>query len=521
MSIEAKKLNKPVILCILDGWGYREQPSDNAIKLANTPVYDRLWNSVPRAWLKTSGLAVGLPDGQMGNSEVGHTNIGCGRVTLQDLPKIDEAIVSGALAENPELLNFIKALKASGGTAHIAGLLSPGGVHSHQSHMAALVNIIADAGVPVRVHAYLDGRDTPPKSALSYLEEFEAAIANAHNASVATVCGRYWAMDRDKRWDRVEKAYKATASATAAFTANSATEALQAAYERGENDEFVEPTLLGDYAGMKDGDGLFMANFRADRAREILSAFVDPAFDGFSRPAPLRFAAQSGMVNYSNAHDKFLSALFPSEEVSNSFGEVIANNGLNQLRIAETEKYSHVTFFFNGGTENTFSGEDRILIPSPDVATYDLKPEMSAPEVTEKLVEAIEGGQYAAIIVNYANPDMVGHTGVLSAAIKAVETIDDCIGKLEVAAKNVGAALLVTADHGNVEMMKDETTGQPHTAHTNFDVPALLINHEAAFNDGCLADIAPSLLHIMGLSQPPEMTGLNLVSETKKARNSA
>ena len=514
-------MKKPVILCILDGWGYREQTTDNAIKLANTPVYDRLWQDVPQAWLKTSGLAVGLPDGQMGNSEVGHTNIGCGRVTLQDLPKIDEAATSGELAKNAELLAFIDTLQASGGTAHIAGLLSPGGVHSHQRHIAALVNIIASAGVPVRVHAYLDGRDTPPRSAMPFLEEFEAAIADANDAEIATITGRYWAMDRDKRWGRVEKAYNAAAYGKAAYTAASATEATSDAYTRDENDEFIEPTIIGDYTGMNDGDGLMMANFRADRAREILTAFVDPTFDGFNRPSLIKFAAQAGMVNYSEAHDKFFTVLFPADETINSFGEVIAGLGLKQLRISETEKYSHVTFFFNGGTEQPFEGEDRILIPSPDVATYDLKPEMSAPEVTEQLVEAIESGKYAAIIVNYANPDMVGHTGVLSAAIKAVETIDDCIGKLEIAAKNSGAALLVTADHGNVEMMKDEATGQPHTAHTNFDVPALLINHDAAFADGCLADIAPSLLHIMGLSQPAEMTGMNLVDETEKVRSSA
>lgn len=520
MSSETSPVKKPVVLCILDGWGYRDQTADNAIKLAQTPVYDRLWTSVPRAWLKTSGLAVGLPDGQMGNSEVGHMNLGGGRVTLQDLPKIDNAIETGALTNNPELKAFIQQLKASSGTAHIAGLLSPGGVHSHQDHMVALVKAIAAEGIAVRIHAYLDGRDTPPKSAIPFLEKFEADIADTGNAAIASVAGRYWAMDRDKRWDRVEKAYQA-ALGKAAYNAPSAIAATEAAYERGENDEFVEPTVVGDFAGMQDGDGLLMANFRADRAREILTAFVDPMFDGFTRSKVIRFAAQSGMVEYSDAHNEFLSVLFPSENIVNSLGEVLSNKGINQLRIAETEKYSHVTFFFNGGTEQPFDGEDRILIPSPDVATYDLKPEMSAPEVTDELVAAIKSGKYGAIIVNYANPDMVGHTGVLSAAIKAVETIDGCIGRLEEAVQEIGGAMIVTADHGNVEMMTDDTTGQPHTAHTNFDVPALLINHEATLKDGCLADVAPTVLGIMGIDQPTEMTGENLLSDAAEARASA
>ena len=328
-------------------------------------------------------------------------------------------------------------------------------------------------------------------------------------------------MDRDKRWDRVEKAYNAATTATGPFAAQNAIEALNAAYTRGENDEFVEPTIIGDYSGMKDGDGLLMANFRADRAREILSAFLDPDFDGFERSNLVKFSAQAGMVEYSNAHNKFLTVLFPSESVVNSLGEVLAKNSITQLRIAETEKYSHVTFFFNGGAEQPFEGEDRILIPSPDVATYDLKPEMSAPEVTDELVKAIKSNKYGAIIVNYANPDMVGHTGVLSAAIKAVETIDACIGRLEEAVLETGAAMIVTADHGNVEMMADEATGQPHTAHTNFDVPALLINHDASFKDGCLADIAPTLLSIMGIAQPNEMTGKVLVADNTEARASA
>lgn len=513
MSSNTPQIKKPVVLCILDGWGYRDEVRANAIKMANIPTYNRLWDSVPRAWLKTSGLAVGLPDGQMGNSEVGHMNIGSGRVILQDLPKIDDAIKTGALARNAELQDFIKKLKASGGTAHIAGLMSPGGVHSHQDHTAALVNIIADAGVPVRVHGFLDGRDTPPRSALPFIEKFEADIADAGDAVIATLTGRYWAMDRDKRWDRVEKAYNVMVMGAGEHVAATAAEAIEAAYERDENDEFVAATTLNDYRGMKDGDGLLCSNFRADRAREILTALADPGFDGFERDTQIDFAAKTGMVEYSTDLNAFFNVIFPPEEVVNSLGEVLAKAGVNQLRLAETEKYAHVTFFFNGGVETPFAGEDRILVPSPDVATYDLKPEMSAPEVTDNLVEAIESGKYGAVIINYANPDMVGHTGDIDAAIKAVESVDNCLTRLEEAVIKTGSALIITADHGNVELMVDEDTGQPHTAHTNFDVPALLVNHKGTLKDGALSDLAPTLLHMMGIEQPAEMTGKNLVDD--------
>lgn len=512
MSEQKTQTPKPVVLCILDGWGYREDTTDNAIKLANTPNYSRLWDSTSRAWLKTSGLAVGLPEGQMGNSEVGHMNLGGGRVVLQDLPRIDEAAATGSLNSNRELVSFIEKLKKSGGTAHIMGLLSPGGVHSHQDHMASLVKAIADADVPVCVHAFLDGRDTPPRSALKYVEKFEKDIED-YDASIATVTGRYWAMDRDNRWDRVSKAYNAMVKGVGEETADDAIAAINAGYERDENDEFVAATLIGDYKGMADGDGLLMANFRADRARQLLTALVDPAFDDFDRGRIVEFASQLGMVEYSVALSEFLPTLFPSEEIKNSLGEVLAREGINQLRIAETEKYAHVTFFFNGGSEDVYKGEDRILIPSPDVATYDLKPEMSAPEVTDKIVEAVASGKYGAIVVNYANPDMVGHTGVLSAAIKAVETIDTCVGRLEEAVLKAGGALIVTADHGNVEMMKDETTGQPHTAHTSFDVPVLLIGTNKAMKDGRLADVAPTILALMGVKQPAEMTGRSLLAD--------
>ena len=506
-------VKKPVILCILDGWGYREDRQDNAIKLANTPTYDRLLNQCPRAWLKTSGLAVGLPDGQMGNSEVGHMNLGSGRLVLQDLPRIDEAIGNDSLAKNPELIAFIDKLKSTGGAAHLMGLLSPGGVHSHQRHIAALANIIAGAGVRVHIHAFLDGRDTPPKSALDYIAQFEADIAANELAAISTVTGRYFALDRDKRWDRVERAYRVITEAASDHSSASATAAVEAGYARDENDEFIKPTVVGGYTGVAANDGLLMANFRADRAREILTALLDPEFDGFNRRGAPVFAAALGMVEYSTALSRFHPLLFPSPEINNSLGEVLADNGVAQLRIAETEKYAHVTFFFNGGVESVFKGEDRILVPSPDVATYDLKPEMSAYEVTAELEQAIASGKYGAIIVNYANPDMVGHTGVLSAAIKAVETIDACITRLEVAATASGAALFVTADHGNVEMMMDHGTGQPHTAHTTFDVPLLMINHDGQLADGSLSDIAPTMLSIMGLKQPGEMTGKNLLRE--------
>ncbi|WP_262690665.1 2,3-bisphosphoglycerate-independent phosphoglycerate mutase [Kordiimonas aestuarii] len=526
MSEQATKTPKPVVLCILDGWGYREDSTDNAIKLAKTPNYSRLWDSASRAWLKTSGMAVGLPEGQMGNSEVGHMNLGGGRVVLQDLPRIDEAVANGTLNSNDQLVAFIEKLEKSGGVAHVMGLLSPGGVHSHQRHMAALVKAISSSGVPVRIHAFLDGRDTPPRSALAYIEEFEDAIADCKDAHIATIAGRYWAMDRDKRWDRVAKAYNAMVKGNGIEKADSAKAAVEAAYERDENDEFVAATILGDYRGMADGDGLLMANFRADRAREILTALVDPEFDGFDRGEPVKFAAQAGMVEYSAALSEFLPVLFPSADIKNSLGEVLANQGIAQLRIAETEKYAHVTFFFNGGAESVFEGEDRILIPSPDVATYDLKPEMSAPEVTDKIVDAVESGKYGAIIVNYANPDMVGHTGILSAAIKAVETIDTCIARLEEAVVKAGGALIVTADHGNVEMMKDESTGQAHTAHTSFDVPVLMIGSEAGLKDGRLADIAPTVLELLGIEQPTEMSGHSLLDrdasrKSTKARATA
>ncbi len=510
---------RPVVLCILDGWGYRTASDSNAIAQAKTPVWDRLMAGRARSLLDTSGTAVGLPDGQMGNSEVGHMNIGAGRVVMQDLPRIDRAVEQGELAENPTLQRLIERLRKSGGTCHLMGLVSPGGVHSHQDHMVALARIVTDAGVPVNVHAFLDGRDTPPRSAADYVAQMQAGLPQA--AVIATVSGRYYAMDRDKRWDRVERAYDALVDAEGRHT-DDALAAIQASYAADESDEFVAPTAIGDFGGMRDGDGLLMANFRADRAREILTALVDPAFDGFARNRLVEFAGVCGMVSYSAALDGFLDVLFPPVVLENVLGQVIAKAGLKQLRIAETEKYAHVTFFLNGGEEQTFDGEDRILIPSPKVATYDLQPEMSAPEVTDQLTAAIGSGKYDLIVVNYANPDMVGHTGVMSAAIRAVECIDTCLGSLEQAVLSAGGVLLITADHGNIEQMSDAETEQAHTAHTTNPVPLVLVGVENAggdvgLNDGRLCDIAPTLLRLMGLETPQEMSGASLLAERSQA----
>ena len=447
-------------------------------------------------------------------------NLGAGRVVMQELPRIGRAIATGELARNPRLLDFIAALKKSGGACHLMGLLSPGGVHSHQDHMAALARIVANAGVPVAVHAFLDGRDTPPKSALDYLAEFEVNIAGLKNVSVATVIGRYFAMDRDRRWERVAKAFAALADGQGE-RAGSPRAAVEAAYARGETDEFVRPSVVSAYAGMKDGDGLLMANFRADRVREILAALADPAFSGFARARVSAFAARLGMTEYSAELDRLFPALFETENLTRILGEVVADAGLRQLRIAETEKYAHVTFFLNGGREQEFPGEERILVPSPKVATYDLKPEMSAIEVTDKLVEAIGSGRFDLIVVNYANGDMVGHTGILSAAIRAAETIDACLGRLERALVEAGGAMLITADHGNCEQMADHATRQAHTAHTLNLVPAILVNGPASvagLRDGRLCDVAPTVLGLMGLAQPGEMSGTSLLVSGSAAK---
>jgi len=501
---------RPVMLVILDGWGWREETADNAIRQAKTPNFDRLWQTGPHGFLRTSGKDVGLPEGQMGNSEVGHLNIGAGRVVMQDLPRIGAAIASGEIARAPALTDLIKKLKSSGGTCHLIGLVSPGGVHSHQDHAAALAKILTDAGVPVLVHALTDGRDTPPQSAADDIKRLIAALPAA--VKIATVCGRYFAMDRDQRWDRVAKAYNAIVEADGPRFPD-APAVVARAYANKQFDEFIVPAVVGDYRGMKDGDGVLCFNFRADRVREILGAMLEAGFSGFPRQRVVRFAAAVGMAQYSDALDKLMGTMFPPQTFENILGEVVADAGRTQLRMAETEKYPHVTYFLNGGREEPYAGEDRIMVPSPKVATYDLQPEMSAPELTDKAAAAIASGKYDLIVLNYANPDMVGHTGSLPAAIKAVETVDAGLGRIAQAVEKAGGALLVTADHGNCEMMRDPQTGGPHTAHTTNPVPLLLVGarNRALVGEGRLADIAPTLLELMDLPKPKQMTGASLL----------
>ncbi len=512
---------RPVVLLILDGFGSRPDAPDNAISRAHMPNWRRLVSECPHTTIDASEGHVGLPDGQMGNSEVGHLNIGAGRVVYQDLTRIDHAIETGEFASNPVIRDALAAAKDHGGALHVLGLLSPGGVHSHEKHIAALVDLAAAQGVPrVRVHAFLDGRDTPPRSAAASLAYMDGVCAKASgggaSARIATICGRYYAMDRDQRWERVEVAYRMLVDGAAPFSARTAREGLDAAYARGENDEFVQATTILDADGassrMEDGDVVVFMNFRADRARQMTRALTDPAFGGFARPRVPKFARYVCLSSYGDEFAR-LPVAFGPQTIRNGFGEYIASLGLTQLRIAETEKYAHVTYFFNGGTEDVYPGEDRILVPSPKVATYDLKPEMSAPEVTDRLVAAIESGKYDAIVCNYANGDMVGHTGILEAAMKAVETLDASIGRVVDAARKAGGEVLITADHGNAEMMHDPSTGQPHTAHTLNVVPLVYVGRPARLAPGGeLKDIAPTLLALMGLPQPVEMTGRSLLA---------
>ena len=501
---------RPVMLVVLDGWGWREETADNAVRQAKTPTFDRLWTAGPHAFLRTSGRDVGLPPGQMGNSEVGHLNIGAGRVVMQDLPRIGDAVASGQINKAPALTGLIETLKKSGGTCHLIGLVSPGGVHSHQDHAAALAKILTDAGVPTLVHAITDGRDTPPQSAGDDLKRLAAALPAS--VSVATVVGRYYAMDRDKRWERVNKAYDAIVEAECPRFADPQA-AIADAYAKKQFDEFVVPAVIGSYRGMKDGDGVLCFNFRADRVREILGAMLDQDFSGFPRKRKLKFAAVVGMTQYSEHLDKLMQTIFPPQTFNNILGEVVADAKRTQLRMAETEKYPHVTYFLNGGREEPYAGEDRIMVPSPKVATYDLQPEMSAPELTDKAVAAINSGKYDLIVLNFANPDMVGHTGSLPAAIKAVETVDTGLGRIADAIAKAGGALLVTADHGNCELMRDPETGGPHTAHTTNPVPIVLTGagNRGLMAEGRLADIAPTLLELMDLPKPPEMNGVSLL----------
>ncbi|MDK3017649.1 2,3-bisphosphoglycerate-independent phosphoglycerate mutase [Pseudodonghicola flavimaris] len=500
---------KPVVLCILDGWGLSDEVENNAPAQAATPTFDAIMAEGPHATLITHGPDVGLPSGQMGNSEVGHTNIGAGRVVAMDLGQIDLSIEDGSFFENEALLAFINKLKATGGTAHLMGLVSDGGVHGHLNHIAAAARTIAANGVPVALHAVTDGRDVAPKSAFEYMRELEEHLPAT--ARVVTVTGRYYAMDRDNRWARVSEAYEAMIHGKGRHAA-SAHSAIDQAYEQGETDEFIGATVIGDYAGARDGDGFFCLNFRADRAREILRAIGEPGFAEFDTGTRPVWAALLGMVEYSVGHNAYFNTVFPKRDIVNTLGAWVAKQGLTQFRLAETEKYPHVTFFLNGGKEAPEEGEDRYMPKSPDVATYDLKPEMSSAEVSAKLVEAIEHG-YDLIVVNFANPDMVGHTGDLKAAIKACEAVDQGLGKAVAALKKAGGAMIVTADHGNCEQMWDPETRGPHTAHTLNPVPVVLVGgpEGATLRAGRLADLAPTVLELMGLPKPAEMTGESLL----------
>jgi 2,3-bisphosphoglycerate-independent phosphoglycerate mutase len=507
----------PVLLIILDGFGYREECDDNAICQARKPHWNFLWQTYPHTTIDASEKWVGLPNDQMGNSEVGHMNIGAGRVVYQDYTKIEHAIETGEFARNPVLVKAVEVGKAS--ALHVLGLVSPGGVHSHESQIHALLDIAARAGVKnLYVHAFLDGRDTPPRSAQASLEALERKYVEFKAGRTASICGRYYAMDRDQRWDRVAQAYELVTRGEAPFTATSAVEALRAAYERGESDEFVKATAIvrtGDApVQINDGDAVVFMNFRADRARQLTKALTDSAFSGFDRQRVPKPGYYCTLTSYGEDYSH-IPAAFPPQSIANSFGEYLSKHGLKQLRIAETEKYAHVTYFFNGGVETPYPGEERVLVPSPRVATYDLKPEMSAHEVTDKLVEAISSRKYDAVVCNYANGDMVGHTGNLQAATRAIEVLDECIGRVVAAMREIGGEVLITADHGNAEMMADPTTHQAHTAHTLNVVPLLYIGRKAqAREGGALQDVAPTLLAMMGLPQPPEMTGTPLIRFT-------
>ncbi len=503
---------KPLVLIILDGFGHSDSPESNAIMAANTPVYDHLRATQPHGLISGSGMDVGLPDGQMGNSEVGHMNLGAGRVVYQDFTRVTKAIRDGEFFSNPTITSAVDKAVGAGKAVHILGLLSDGGVHSHQDHLVAMAELASQRGAEkIYLHAFLDGRDTPPKSAQPSIELLDATFTRLGKGRTASITGRYFAMDRDNRWDRVQQAYELIVDGNGQFNAASAVAGLEAAYTRGESDEFVKATTIGEPVQMDDGDAVIFMNFRADRARELTRAFVEPGFKEFERTRVPQLAGFVMLTQYA-ASIPTPSAYTP-EALTNVLGEYLANNGKTQLRIAETEKYAHVTFFFSGGREEPFAGAERILIPSPNVATYDLQPQMSAPEVTDRIVDAIENQRYDVIIVKYANGDMVGHTGVFSAAVAAVECLDACVGRIVAALDKVGGEALITADHGNVEQMEDESTGQAHTAHTCEPVPFIYVGKRPATirAGGVLADVAPTLLTLMGLPVPAEMTGTSIV----------
>ena len=502
---------KTVVLCILDGWGARSDAEANAPVLAHTPNFDRIMQQCPNTQLITHGRDVGLPTGQMGNSEVGHTNIGAGRVVAMDLGQIDLAIEDGSYANNPALMDYIGSLKNTGGRAHVMSLISDGGVHGHIAHLIATLHILADAGVPVVLHVITDGRDVAPSSAADFLDRLIADLPSG--VEIGTVTGRYFAMDRDNRWERVATAYDAIVHGVSDARSDTVEEAIKSNYATGISDEFIPATVLGGYQGAQDGDAFFCMNFRADRAREILRAIGESAFDEFDVGTRPQWSMLLGMVEYSTSHNAYIRTCFPKQKLVNTLGEWVAKSGKSQFRLAETEKYPHVTFFLNGGKEQPEEGEARYMAPSPKVATYDLQPEMSAGEVTDQFVKAIEAG-YDLIVTNYANPDMVGHTGDLNAAIKACEAVDQGLGRVLAALENAGGAMIVTADHGNCETMIDPETGGPHTAHTINLVPAVLVGGDANTtlrDGGRLADLAPTLLDLMQLAKPTEMTGESLL----------
>ena len=508
--------HRPTGLIILDGWGYREPAEDNAISQANTPVFDALWNTCPHTLIHTSGHVVGLPDGQMGNSEVGHLNLGAGRTVYQELTRIGLSIQDGSFCHNPVLAEAADKAAEHGHIVHVLGLLSDGGVHSHIDHMKATVKMAISRGAKVRIHIFTDGRDVAPQSALQYLEELEAFIEPLKGVRISSVVGRYYAMDRDNRWERTKEAFDVIACGKGLYEAGSAKEAVEMAYERGETDEFIHATAIrnkkGKFTKIKEGDAIIFTNFRADRARQLTRAFIEKDFAEFARCANPELSAFVTMTEYNKNFTNAVRVAFPPQKLKNTFGEWISKLGLKQLRIAETEKYAHVTFFLNGGREAPFEGEDRILIPSPKVATYDLKPEMSVFELADQLCEAIRSGQYDTFVCNIANPDMVGHSGKLDACIKAVEAVDKALGQIMEALQEVNGEIIITADHGNIEQLKDPATGQALTSHTTSPVPFIYYGHKPCRlrEDGGLPDVMPTLLDVMDLPIPDEMTGKSL-----------
>ncbi|HSQ97855.1 MAG TPA: 2,3-bisphosphoglycerate-independent phosphoglycerate mutase [Rickettsiales bacterium] len=501
---------KPVVLCILDGWGIADNDKYSAIAKAKVPNYNSYLANYPNSQLQASGEFVGLPEGQMGNSEVGHTNIGAGRVVLQTLPMINKDVASNSVKDRPVIKSMIEKMKASGKTVHLIGLVSDGGVHSHINHIINIAKVFSSNGIKVYLHFLADGRDVAQKSALTYIKKIQN-----ENINIATVGGRYYGMDRDKRWDRVEKAYNAIVLGEGDESFKNATDCVEASYKKDITDEFIVPSVIADYKGMQDGDGFLFCNFRADRARELTAALGDKNFADFTRKKVINFSVMAELTEYSEDHAKYLETVYVPDEIKKSLGEIVSEAGLKQLRIAETEKYAHVTFFFNGGKETVFNGEERVLINSPKVATYDLQPEMSANGVKDGVLNAINSNKFDLIVINFANPDMVGHTGIMEAAVKACEAVDKDVGEVVNAVKEKDGIIFITADHGNVEKMFDETTGQPFTAHTTNPVPFIMIGNDVSdvkLENGALCDIAPTILNVMELKQPEEMTGKCLIN---------